>query len=136
MKFAYMPDTHFGVYNQPAPAPDQAADAFEQLLDEARLAEELGFDGVFLPERHGRGETFIPSPLVAATAIAARTTRITIATTVLMPALYNPMHLAEQVAMIDTLSRGRPVRAGSRSRVSPGLPSNLRRSLGTARQAV
>lgn len=107
MRFAYMPDTHFGVYDQEPPSPDQAADAFDQVIEEAVLAEELGFDGVFLPERHARGETFVPSPLLAATAIAARTSRIRIATTVLMPTLYNPMHLAEQVAMIDNLSRGR-----------------------------
>ena len=107
MKFAYMPDTHFGVYNQDPPSPRDAADAFEQVIEEAVLAEELGFDGIFLPERHGRGETYVPSPLVAATAIAARTSRITIATTILMPTLYNPMHLAEQVAMIDNLSHGR-----------------------------
>ena len=109
MKFAYMPDTHFGNFDQPPPSPQQAADAFEQLIDEAVLAEQLGFDGIFIPERHGRGETFVPSPLLVATAIAARTTRVTIATTVLMPTLYNPMHLAEQVAMIDNLSRGRLV---------------------------
>ena len=107
MKFAYMTDTHFGVYNQDPPSPRDDADAFEQVIAEAVLAEELGFDGIFLPERHGRGETYVPSPLVAATAIAARTSRITIATTILMPTLYNPMHLAEQVAMIDNLSRGR-----------------------------
>lgn len=107
MKLAYMPDTHFGVYDQGAPSPEEAASAFEQVIDEAVLAEELGFDGVFLPERHARGETFVPSPLIAAAAIAARTSRIRIATTVLMPTLYNPMHLAEQVAMIDNLSRGR-----------------------------
>src|SRR5260370_23726617 len=107
MKFAYMPDTHFGVYDQVPPSPEQAADAFDQVIREAVLAEELGFDGVFLPERHGRSETFVPSPLLAATAIAAHTKRVTIATTVVMPTLYNPMHLAEQVAMIDNLSRGR-----------------------------
>lgn len=107
MKFSYMPDTHFGVYDQQQPEPDQASAAFEQLIDEAVLAEDLGFDGVFLPERHARGETFVPSPLIAATAIAARTSRIKIATTVLMPTLYNPMHLAEQIAMIDNLSQGR-----------------------------
>jgi len=107
MRFAYMPDTHFGVYDQAAPSPRDAAAAFEQLIEEAVLAEAMGFDGVFLPERHARGETYVPSPLIAAAAIAARTARIRIATTVLMPTLYNPMHLAEQVAMIDTLSRGR-----------------------------
>lgn len=107
MKFAYMPDTHFGVYDQEPPSPEDAAGAFEQIIEEAVLAEEVGFDGIFIPERHARGETFVPSPLVVATAIAARTSRVRIATTVLMPTLYNPMHLAEQVAMIDNLSRGR-----------------------------
>ncbi|MEZ5748981.1 MAG: LLM class flavin-dependent oxidoreductase [Caenibius sp.] len=107
MRFAYMADTHFGVYDQQAPTAQAAAAAVEQVIEEAVLAEDLGFDGVFLPERHARGETFVPSPLLAAAAIAARTSRIRIATTVLLPTLYNPMHLAEQVAMIDNLSRGR-----------------------------
>ena len=35
MKFAYMPDTHFGVYDQAAPSPEEAADAFEQVIEEA-----------------------------------------------------------------------------------------------------
>ena len=72
MRFAYMADTHFGVYDQEAPAAEEAAAAFEQVVDEAVLAEQMGFDGVFLPERHARGETFVPSPLIAAAAIAAR----------------------------------------------------------------
>lgn len=107
MRFAYMPDTHFGVYDQAVPTPREASRAFQHLLDEAETAERVGFDGIFLPERHGRTETFAPSSLSVATAIAARTTRITIATTVVMPALYNPMHLAEQISMIDNLSKGR-----------------------------
>lgn len=107
MKFAYMIDSHFGVYDQEPPAPEAVADALDQMIEEAVLAEQLGFDGIFIPERHARGETFAPSPLIVAAAVAARTTRIRIATTVLMPTLYNPMHLAEQVAMIDNLSRGR-----------------------------
>ena len=81
MKFAYMPDTHFGVYDQAPPSPDEAADAFEHIINEAVLAEELGFDAGFIPERHGRGETFTPSPLIVAAAIAARTSRIEIGTT-------------------------------------------------------
>jgi alkanesulfonate monooxygenase SsuD/methylene tetrahydromethanopterin reductase-like flavin-dependent oxidoreductase (luciferase family) len=107
MKFAYMADTHFGVYGQEPAGPEEAAAAFDQLLLEAETAERVGFDGVFLPERHGRTETFIPSPWTVATAIAARTERIKIATTVSLPGLYNPVHLAEQIALIDILSKGR-----------------------------
>src|SRR5260370_14548245 len=105
MKFAYMPDTHFGVYDQVPPSPEQAADAFDQVIREAVLAEELGFDGVFLPERHGRSETFVPTPLLAAAAIAAHTQRVTIATTVVIPTLYHPLQLCQRAPRIDNLSR-------------------------------
>jgi alkanesulfonate monooxygenase SsuD/methylene tetrahydromethanopterin reductase-like flavin-dependent oxidoreductase (luciferase family) len=107
MKFAYMPDTHFGVYDQDPPTPVESAEAFVQLMREAELAEAVGLDAIFLPERHARAGTFVPSPLVAATAIAARTSRTKIATTVRLPTPYDPMHLAEQTAMIDILSHGR-----------------------------
>jgi alkanesulfonate monooxygenase SsuD/methylene tetrahydromethanopterin reductase-like flavin-dependent oxidoreductase (luciferase family) len=107
MQFAYMPDTHFGLYNQEVPSPKQVSEAFQHVIREAELAEQVGFDGVFLPERHMRPETFVPSTLAVAAAIAARTTTVKIATTVMLPVLYNPMYLAEQVAMIDNLSRGR-----------------------------
>lgn len=107
MRFAYMPDTHFGVYDQAVPSPLEASRAFQHLLEEAETAERVGFDGIFLPERHGRTETYTPSPLTVATAIAARTSHITIATTVMLPVLYNPVYLAEQIALIDNLSKGR-----------------------------
>ena len=107
MRIAYMPDTHFGGYDQGIPGRLEVARAGEQLLEEAELAEEVGFDGIWLPERHARTETFFPSILTVATAIAARTTRVPIATTVMQPTYYHPVHLAEQLAQIDQLSKGR-----------------------------
>jgi alkanesulfonate monooxygenase SsuD/methylene tetrahydromethanopterin reductase-like flavin-dependent oxidoreductase (luciferase family) len=44
---------------------------------------------------------------VLATAIAARTSRVHVATTVIQPTYHHPVHLAEQLAMIDQLSKGR-----------------------------
>src|SRR5262249_30667600 len=79
----------------------------DQLIDEAMLAERVGFDGVWLAERHARTETFFPSPVVLAAAIAVRTQRVDIATTVIQPTYYNPSHLAEQFALIDQISNGR-----------------------------
>jgi alkanesulfonate monooxygenase SsuD/methylene tetrahydromethanopterin reductase-like flavin-dependent oxidoreductase (luciferase family) len=107
MRLSYMPDTHLGVYDQPLPTPREAAEGFEQLLQEAELAERVGFDGVWLPERHARPETFVPSVEVLAAAIAARTTHIKIATAVMNPTFHDPMHLAEQLACVDNLSKGR-----------------------------
>jgi probable F420-dependent oxidoreductase len=107
MRLAYMPDTHFGGYAQKIPGRREVSQAIEQLLDEAETAERVGFDGIWLPERHARTETFFPSTVVLATAIAARTSRVHVATTVIQPTYHHPVHLAEQLAMIDQLSKGR-----------------------------
>ncbi len=107
MKIAYMPDTHFGTFDQPLPDRDAVADAAEHLLVEAELAESVGFDGLWFPERHARTETFFPSTVTLLAAMAARTKRVDLATTVMMPTFHHPVHLAEQLAMVDHLSRGR-----------------------------
>lgn len=107
MRIAYMPDSHFGTYDQKIPGRREVAAAADQLLEEAETAERVGFDGVWLAERHARTETFFPSPVVLAAAIAARTSGIEIATTVIQPTYYHPVHLAEQLALIDQLSKGR-----------------------------
>jgi probable F420-dependent oxidoreductase len=107
VQFGYMPDTHGGPYQQPEPTPERSADFAAQLLDEAVQAERYGFDAVFVPERHARTECMFPSPIPLMAAIAARTSRVKIGTDIMMPPLYNPVHLAQSAALIDVLSRGR-----------------------------
>lgn len=107
MKFGYMPDTHGGPYDQPMPDRDRSADFAQHLVREAVVAEEFGFQGVFVPERHARTETMWPAPLMALMAMAMRTSTIRLGTCVLQPAYYNPTHLAEQAALVDVVSRGR-----------------------------
>ncbi|MBI2964420.1 MAG: LLM class flavin-dependent oxidoreductase [Deltaproteobacteria bacterium] len=107
MRIAYMPDTHFGTYDQRIPGSAEVARAGEHLLDEAELAEDVGFDGIWLPERHARPETFFPSVVVLLGALAARTRSVDLATTVMQPTYHHPVHLAEQLAQIDQLSKGR-----------------------------
>ena len=107
LSFGYVPDTHGGPYGQPEPDADRSADFAEHLLKESELAEQVGFDGLFVPERHARTECMFPSPLTLLAGIAARTKRIKIGSFVMMPPLYDPVHFAEQTAMIDIMSRGR-----------------------------
>ena len=109
MKIGYMPDTHGGPYDQPAPSRDACAVFCDQLLEEGVVAEQAGFDGLFLPERHHRTETMFPPPIPLMAAYAATTTRVDIGTFVLQPPYYNPMHLAEDIAMIDLMSKGRVI---------------------------
>jgi alkanesulfonate monooxygenase SsuD/methylene tetrahydromethanopterin reductase-like flavin-dependent oxidoreductase (luciferase family) len=89
-------------------------EAFDNALHTAEMAETLGFNSIWLAERHfsapGSG-ALIPSiassPLLIATAIATRTSRLRIGTAVLLLPLGHPVRLAEEVATLDHLSRGR-----------------------------
>jgi alkanesulfonate monooxygenase SsuD/methylene tetrahydromethanopterin reductase-like flavin-dependent oxidoreductase (luciferase family) len=79
------------------------ADTVEHLTH----AEQLGFGHALIGEHHFTDDHFVPSPLVAATAIAARTTTMRVATNVALLPLYHPVRLAEDVAVLDVLSNGR-----------------------------
>jgi alkanesulfonate monooxygenase SsuD/methylene tetrahydromethanopterin reductase-like flavin-dependent oxidoreductase (luciferase family) len=98
----------FGVFvlgDKPAHLSHQ--EVFENVLEEARWAEELGYDEVWLAEHHfSPYGTLANLPLVAA-AIAAQTERIRIGTACMVAPFHDPIHLAEQIAMVDNLSGGR-----------------------------
>jgi alkanesulfonate monooxygenase SsuD/methylene tetrahydromethanopterin reductase-like flavin-dependent oxidoreductase (luciferase family) len=83
-------------------------EAFEitDLYEQVDVMESVGFDSVTVGERHIHDEGLV-EPLTALAAIAARTERLQLGTTAVLPALYHPLHLAEQVATIDHLSGGR-----------------------------
>lgn len=83
-------------------------DAFDvtDLYEQVELMESIGFDSATVGERHVHEEGFV-EPLTALSAIAARTERLQLGTAAMLPALYNPLQLAEQVAAIDALSAGR-----------------------------
>lgn len=68
-------------------------------------AEDVGLDAVWI------GDSLLArprhDPLTLAAAIAARTARLTVATGILLPALRNPVVLAQQLATIDQIAEGR-----------------------------
>jgi alkanesulfonate monooxygenase SsuD/methylene tetrahydromethanopterin reductase-like flavin-dependent oxidoreductase (luciferase family) len=77
-------------------------------MDQVVLAEELGFDTAWLAEAHFYPEfSIMPSPLVMAAALAARTSRIRLGTAVSVVPLHHPLRLAEEMAMVDVISGGR-----------------------------
>lgn len=104
----YLLDTNFGPYSRPEPDPDIIKKCVDQLLEEGLCAEQAGFEGLFVPERHMRTETMFPNPLLLLAMLAARTERVRLATYALIPTYgWNPMHLAESTALIDQVSGGR-----------------------------
>jgi probable F420-dependent oxidoreductase len=82
---------------------------FEQLAEAVQCAESVGFHGCFFGEHHGARGTDRPQLLVLLAALAARTQTIRLGTSILLSALYNPMHVAEMASMVDLISQGRLV---------------------------
>ena len=84
--------------------PDQL---YAAALDQCAWADAIGFDCVGLGEHHASEDGYLPSPIAMAGAIAARTRRIGIRPNVLLAPLYEPVKLAEDLAVLQILSRGR-----------------------------
>ena len=96
---AHAPDPHTGEQKT-------TQERFQEVIGNARLAEELGFDGFGVGERHER--PFISSsPTVVLSHVAARTTRIRLFTAVTTLSLLDPVRAFEDYATLDHLSGGR-----------------------------
>jgi alkanesulfonate monooxygenase SsuD/methylene tetrahydromethanopterin reductase-like flavin-dependent oxidoreductase (luciferase family) len=75
-------------------------------IDMCAWAETRGCLGAVLCEHHGSEDGYLPTPLILASAVAARTERLAITSVVILP-LYDPVRLAEEMAVLDIISRGR-----------------------------
>jgi alkanesulfonate monooxygenase SsuD/methylene tetrahydromethanopterin reductase-like flavin-dependent oxidoreductase (luciferase family) len=78
------------------------------VLQQVELAETLGYSGAWFAEHHfGSQRGVMPSPLLLATFIAARTRRLRVGTSIICLPLHHPVNVAEDVAVADLLSGGR-----------------------------
>jgi len=86
-----------------APTPDLYAAA----LDMAEWAEQRGCLAATICEHHSAEDGYLPSPMLFASAMAARTSRMPIIVAVVLLPLYDEVRLAEEMIVLDHLSRGR-----------------------------
>lgn len=80
---------------------------YDSALDQVAWADSLGFDVVGLGEHHSAADGYNPSPLVLASAMAARSRNIKLRTSVLLAPLYDLPKLAEDAAVTQIVSNGR-----------------------------
>jgi hypothetical protein len=90
-----------------SPSPEHDARGIFEQLEQAMLAEEVGFDGVWLTEHNFTGESVYADPIPFAAALAMRTQRIRIGFAVIQMALRHPVRLATQLSLLDNLTGGR-----------------------------
>jgi alkanesulfonate monooxygenase SsuD/methylene tetrahydromethanopterin reductase-like flavin-dependent oxidoreductase (luciferase family) len=98
----------FGGASAPrVPDPTSTAEGFLEFVETNVEAEALGYYSSFVTEHHFTRIGQLSAPLTLLTFIAARTTRLRLGTAILVLPWHNPVLLAEQVATLDLVSRGR-----------------------------
>jgi alkanesulfonate monooxygenase SsuD/methylene tetrahydromethanopterin reductase-like flavin-dependent oxidoreductase (luciferase family) len=80
---------------------------YHEYIDQTMLAEELGYDTIWLTEHHFDDDGWSPSLLPLAAGIATRTSRIRIGTFILILPFQHALRVAEDAATVDILSNGR-----------------------------
>lgn len=100
---------YFGIYlnfENPKQWEVPLTEVCRESLYQAQLAEDLGYDSVWVTEGHFDPDWF-PSTFVLCGAIAARTTTIQLGQSVTILPLFHPVQVAENAAVVDVLSGGR-----------------------------
>ena len=90
-----------------APGRMPTAEHYDQMVDLVKLAESLGYHGVWTSEQHGVDDGYLPSQLPLLAALARETSRLRLATGVLLLPLAQWRRVAEEACTVDLLSHGR-----------------------------
>lgn len=118
-------------FRNPEFAGTSMADRYAAALDMAQWADELGCVTIAVSEHHGSPDGYLPSPLPMVAAMAARTTNVRFMVAALIAPFYDPIRLAEDLIVLDNLSKGRVDLVVAGGYVAPefemyGVPMNER----------
>ena len=80
---------------------------YDRAMERIAIMDQNGYDAIWVAEHHFSTYSVCPSIHIMGTHIAARTKNLRIGTGVSLAAFYDPLRLAEEVALLDVLSGGR-----------------------------
>src|SRR5437899_4683939 len=87
--------------------PDHHVKLYRDLLEDADLAEALGFDSIWLSEHHFWFDGYCPADLAAAGALVGRTRRLGVGTAVMLLPMHSVEKVAQDAVVINRLGGGR-----------------------------
>jgi len=94
-------------FRNPELAATTTADRYAAALEMAEWADSLGCVTITVSEHHTSPDGYLPSPLPMLAAMAARTKGVRFMVAALIAPFYEPLRLAEDLVVLDHLSRGR-----------------------------
>src|ERR1035437_9526905 len=94
-------------FRNPDIAGTTMADRYAAALDMAEWADGLGCASIAVSEHHGSPDGYLPSPIPMLAAMAARTTNVRFLIAALIATFHDPLRLAEDMIVLDILSKGR-----------------------------
>lgn len=87
--------------------PADEAKRYQAAIDMAEYVDLQGFGAVNMEEHHCAANGWLPAPLTVAAMVIARTNRVRVSVAALLVTLYDPIRLAEDIAVLDLASGGR-----------------------------
>ena len=84
-----------------------AEQRFDETIEQIVLAEELGFDSIWVAEHHFSNYGYSANPLLLIAKASALTSRVRFSQGVIVSPLWHPLRLAEDIAITDALTHGR-----------------------------
>lgn len=94
-------------FRVPGGSPQVRQEHYARALAQAAHLQDHGPQPLMISEHHTSDDGYLPSPLPVAAALAAVTRDVPITVSALLVNFYDPIRLAEEVAVVDHLSGGR-----------------------------
>ncbi|CAB4692097.1 MAG: LLM class flavin-dependent oxidoreductase [Actinobacteria bacterium] len=94
-------------FRAPGAGREERRELYARAIEQAAYLQAHGPQPIMVSEHHTADDGYLPSPIPVASAIAAVTTDLPITVSALLVNFYEPLRLAEDMAVLDLLSGGR-----------------------------